>query len=101
MDHDRAVLLTVRSHILQFKALGQLEIKLNGSALPGTSDAVYQMEVDLRAVERSVSLVDHVRKAQLIQRSLQSGGSHLPVLIASHGILGTGGQLHMVLETKQ
>ena len=101
VNHDWAVLLSVRSHILQLKPLGQLEVQLNRSALPGTSDAVHQMEVNLRAVEGSVSLVDDIGKTQLVQSSLKGRGRHLPVLVASHGILGTGGQLHMVLEAEQ
>ena len=91
VDHDRAVLLAVCSHVLQFKTLGQLEVQLNGSALPGTANAVYQMEINLRAIERAVALIYYIRHTQLVQSVSKACCSHLPVLITSHGILGTGG----------
>ena len=51
----------VSTHVLCLKPLGQLEVQLDGAALPGSADGILQMEVDLRAVEGAVSLVDHVR----------------------------------------
>ena len=40
VDHDRAMLLAVSSNVLQFKTLRQLEVELDRTALPGTSDRV-------------------------------------------------------------
>ena len=65
VNHDRAMLLAVRAGVLELEALGQLHIELNGAALPGTADGVCQMEVELRAVERAVALVDNVVLADL------------------------------------
>ena len=65
VDHDRAVLLAVRAGVFQLKALGQLHVELDRAALPGTAEAVRQMEVELRAVERAVALVDDVGLAHL------------------------------------
>ena len=63
VDHDRAMLLAVSSNVLQFETLRQLEVKLDRTALPGTSDTVYQMEVDLRSVERTVAFVYYIKEA--------------------------------------
>ena len=37
VDHDRTMFLAVSSDVLQLKALRQLEVKLNGTALPGSA----------------------------------------------------------------
>ena len=73
VDHDRTMLLAVCSDVLQFKTLRQLEVKLNGTALPGSSQMQsYQMEVDLRTVECAVALVYYIRQTQLIQSALEA-----------------------------
>ena len=65
MDHDGAVLLVVRAHVLQLEALGELGVELDGAALPGAAQGVGQVEVQLGAVEGAVALVDHVGLAHL------------------------------------
>ena len=62
VNHNRAVFLAVRADIFRFKALRQLEVELNGAALPGAPERIFQMEVDFRAVESTVTLVDHIGK---------------------------------------
>src|SRR5699024_11069643 len=66
VDHDRSVLLSVCSCILQFKPQRQLEVKLDGSALPGSSDGVFQMEINLWSVESSVSFVYNIGQPQIV-----------------------------------
>ena len=100
MDHDRALLLAVLGGILQVEVQRHLEVQLDGAALPGASDAVLEVEVDLRAVERAVALVDGVVQTQLLQRALQAVGRGLPVLVGAHGVLRAGGQLDEVLEAE-
>ena len=101
VDHNGSVLLAVRPDILQFKPLGQLEIQLDGAALPGSADAVHQMEVDLGAIESAVPFVDHIRQLHFFQRFPQGVCRHLPVLVASHGIFRPGGQFHMIFKPEQ
>ena len=100
MDHDRAVLLAVRSHVFRLKALRKLEVELNGSALPGSSQGIRQMEVDLGSVERAVAFIDHIILSGLIQRLTQGLRRQFPILIASHAVFGSGGQLHMIREAE-
>src|SRR5699024_9760429 len=90
----------VRSHIFRLKTLRQLEVELDGSALPGSSKGIRQMEVDLRAIERAIAFIDHIIPAGLIQCLAQCLRSQLPVLIASHAVLRSGGQLHMIRESE-
>ena len=101
VNHDGAVLLAVRAGVFQVKPQRQLEIQLDGTALPGSSQGILQMEVDLGTVESAISLVDDVGKSQVVQGAPQGVGGHLPVLVASHAVLRAGGQLHMVFEAEQ
>ena len=66
VDHDRSVFLTVCADILKLKTLRKLEVKLDRTALPCSADRIYQMEVDLRAVESTVAFIDHIVKSKVI-----------------------------------
>lgn len=101
VNHDRTVLLAVRADILEIKALGHLHIELDRAALPGTAEAVLQMEVDLRTVERAVALVDDIGLAELVERGDETVGRDRPLLIRADVILRHSGQLHVVLEAKE
>ena len=70
VDHDRSVLLTVSSDVLEFETLRKLEVKLDRTALPCSADRIYQMEVDLRAIECAVAFVDHIVESKVIKRTL-------------------------------
>ena len=100
MDHDRTLTASVLGDILQAEVERHLEVQLNRAALPGASEAVAQMEVNLRAVERAVALVDDIRHLQLLQRLNQAVGRCLPVLVAAHAVLRTGGQLDEILKSE-
>ena len=101
MDHDGAVLLAISADILKVKALGHLHIQLDRAALPGAAEAVFQMEVDLRAVERTVALVDDIGLAKLVERGDEAVCRNLPLLVRADVILRHGGQLHVVLEAEE
>ena len=100
MDHDRAVLFAVRAGVLQLKALGKLHVELDRAALPGTAEAVGQMEIELRAVERAVALVDDVALAHLGHGGLERFGGEIPVLHIAHVILGHRGDLDLVAQAE-
>lgn len=57
MNHDRAMLCAVCTHIFEFKSFGKLEIKLNCAALPCSAKAIFKMEIKLRAVKCAVALI--------------------------------------------
>ncbi len=62
VDHDRTMFLAVSTNIFTIKTERKLEIKLDSTTLPGSSDGVLKMEVNLRSVERSVSLIYYIIK---------------------------------------
>ena len=100
MDHDGAVLLVVRAHVLQLKALGELGVELDGAALPGAAQGVGQVEVQLGAVEGTVALVDHVGLAHLGDGLFQDVLVVLPLLHGADVILRHGGQLDLIVQAK-
>ena len=54
--------------VLQLEPLRQVEIELNGRALPDPPDRVLELDVDLGPVERASALVDAVRDALAVER---------------------------------
>ena len=63
VDDDRPVLGVVGADVFQVEALRRLVIELDRRALPLPADRVGDVEVDLRAVERAVALVERRRAA--------------------------------------
>ena len=59
------------------------------------------MEVDLRAVESAVAFIDDIVKSHVVQGAAKTFCRHLPVLVASHAVLRTGGQFYMIFKSKQ
>ena len=70
VDHHRTVFFTVLAGVGQVEPLGHLEVELDGAALPGASDRVLEVEVDLRPVEGAVPFVDDIFLAVLDRKSV-------------------------------
>ena len=100
VNHNWTMLLAILTDISQIKLLWQLHIQLNGTALPGTTNRILQMEVDFWTIERTITLVDNIVQSTMIQGILQAIGSQLPHFIGTHGVLRTGGQLSMISQAK-
>ena len=100
VQHDGALLGAVGVHVLQVKVERHLEVELHGAALPGTAERVLQVEVDLGAVEGAVALVDLVVHVQLLQSGAQALLGACPVLVRTHGVIGAGGKLNVILKAK-
>ena len=64
MQHDGAMFRTVFADKFRVQPVGQVEIGLEGAALPFAAYSVGQLEVQLRAIERAVTFVDLVGQAQ-------------------------------------
>ena len=81
VDHDGAVLLAVCAGVFQLEPLGHLHIQLDGAALPGASQGVGQMEVQLGAVEGAVALVDDKVLAHVADGLFQRFRGEIPGLL--------------------
>ena len=79
MQHDRALLGAIGIDVFQIEVLRHLEIELARATLPGASERILQVEVDLRAVEGTIALVELVIHAQLRKRCLQASLGCLPI----------------------
>ena len=55
MDHDRVLLLPLLVNVAQVEPHRQLEVQLDGGALVLPLECVLQSDVDLRAVEGSIT----------------------------------------------
>ena len=78
VEHDGPVFRSVVSDVTHVEFLGHLKVELDRPALPGASDAVLQMIVDLGAVKRAVPGVEPVGGSRLLQRLLQLVFGELP-----------------------
>ena len=100
VDHNGAMLCAVRTGVLKLKPFGKLHIELYGAALPGSAEAVRNMEIELRAVECAVTLIDDVLLAELGDSFLEGLGRAVPGLDLADMILGHGGELDLIFEAE-
>ena len=100
VNHDWLLLGAIGVNVLKLEVVRQLEVKLDGTALPRTAEAVGQMEVNLRTVESAIALVDHVLNAHRLKCVTKALFSALPILIRTHGILWACRKLNAVWEAK-
>ena len=94
MDHDRArdrVVLPGR--VGEVESLRQREVDLDRRELPVAPDRIGEMEVDLRAVERSFALRNIVRIPPSIERAPQGVGGVGPHLLVADRLPRLGRQL--------
>ena len=59
------------------------------------------MEVDLRSVESTVTLIDYIVHSQCIQCFSERFCSQIPVFIASHAVFRSCRKFYMIFEAKQ
>jgi hypothetical protein len=101
VKHDGPVFLAIRADVIGIQPLGQVEIGLEGAALPFTPDRVGQLEVELGAVERAFARVDLVVVADRQDRLFQRAFGLVPDLVGAHAHLGPGRQLDVeAFETR-
>ena len=101
MEHPGALLGVVLGAVGEPEALGHVEVHLHGGALPGAADGVLHLDVDLRAVERAVALVDVVGQAVALACFLERVCGMLPHVVGADGLLGTRGDLGLVFEPER
>ena len=100
MDHDRTVFLAIFADVSHVEAFRHEHIELDGTALPGTADGVFQVEVQFRAVECAVAFVDDVRDVAFFDDIMQGLGSQFPDFVGAHGVFRTSGQFDVVFQAE-
>ncbi len=87
MQHDRRFSAVILRNIARIETLGHVRIVLQGAALPGTSQAVEQRKLDLRAVERALTRQILPRQTGCVQRTRQRSFGAIPERIVSDTLL--------------
>ena len=101
VQHHWNVLLVVLTHIFSTKALRQVEVHLDGTALPITAEGILQGEFKLRAVEGAFARVQDVVEASKLGGFFESGFSLVPDFVGTHAAFRTGRELyHDIVETE-
>ena len=100
MDHDRTVFLAIFADVSHVETFRHEHIELDGTALPGTADGVFQVEVQFRAVEGAVAFVDDVRDVAFFDDIMQGLGSQFPDFVGAHGVFRTSGQFDVVFQAE-
>ncbi|EKD61350.1 MAG: hypothetical protein ACD_54C00275G0001 [uncultured bacterium] len=97
MQHHRAVFRAVFADKFRIQPVRQVEIGLEGAALPFAANRVGQFEIELRAVERAIALVDLVGQFQPLNRGFQRVFGLVPHLVRAHAHIRAGGKLDVKL----
>ena len=91
VNHDRRLEGAIRCNVLEVKVQRQLEVQLNGAHLPFASQAVPHLEVDLRAIEGTVALIDLIIPLAilLVEDALERSLRLIPDLNVAHEVIRT------------
>src|SRR5215210_4941524 len=101
VDHHRPVLGVVGAGVGELEALRHRVVELDRAELPRAADRVGHVQVDLRAVERSVAGVDLELEALRAQRALERRLGAVPHLVGADPVVGPGGELQPRLEAER
>ena len=101
MQHPRTLFGVVLRAVRQTETFGHVEVDLNRGALPRTADGGLHLDVDLRAIESTVALVDVVGKIVAGARFLERVRGMIPHVVRSDRLLRTRGNLRCVLEAER
>jgi hypothetical protein len=88
-DEDR-VLGVVRPHEREPEPGRHLLVELDRPKLPGPSERVRHVQVDLGPVERPFTLADDVGNPVALQRRMDLGLGEVPLLVAAELVVGAG-----------
>ncbi|MNI77413.1 hypothetical protein D3C73_1337040 [compost metagenome] len=70
MNNDRSMFEAVLANVGEVKLLRHLKIELNGSALPASFQCIEYVKIYFWSVKCTVSFVDTILDAQMIQHIL-------------------------------
>ena len=91
MDHNRAVELIVCTLISEVETLGEVVVNLDGTELPAAAESVLDHKVELRTIERSLTILDYGVQTLLLGCLNDCALCLLPILIRADVLLGVVG----------
>ena len=80
MDHEGPVLLSILGDEAEIEPLRQVEVELDGCALPLSANGVLYLNVDLRSVESPTAFIQLIAEAHLVESRAQCLRRPVPVL---------------------
>src|SRR5690554_2502507 len=95
MEHHRGLACAVLVDELGTQATRQVEVQLQGTALPDAVEAVAQGEFDLGAVEGALAGLQLPLQAGGVKRRLEARLGAIPHLGLAEEVIGTGGELEL------
>jgi len=95
--HDRTMLFAVRPDVIHVESLRQVEINLDGAALPFPADSVFYLDVYFRSVEDALARINGIGDAHIIKRILQRPRRQFPSLVGADRMFRPGGKVHRPL----
>ena len=101
MDDDGRLLRVLAIGVGELEPAGQLEVELDGGALPLSAERIDDVEVDLGAVEGAVAVIDDEGDVVGVERPLERGLGLVPECRLAHEVGGTGGELHAELQVEE
>jgi hypothetical protein len=99
MNHDRPMRRVVLAGIRELEALRRIVVQLDRPELPGPSDAVRDVEVDLRPIERPVTFFQLVRAPRRLQRRPNAASARSQP-VAADPLLRARGELERAVSPK-
>ena len=90
VNHNGTMLFAVGTRVFKIKSLGKLEVKLNSTALPGSAERIFNVEVKLRTVERTVALIYGIFLTDAFDCVGKRFCGFVPFLFCAHMVLGHG-----------
>src|SRR5690606_26459441 len=97
MDHHRTAAPVLVVHVLEFEALGLLEVELHRAELPRAPQRVPNTEIDLRTVKGTIARVDLVLEALFLEGGFERSFGPVPGRYFTEKALGTGTDLDLDL----
>src|SRR5499425_378129 len=93
VDHHRALGLTVGVDVLAVEPVGQVQVDLDRGELPGTSQGIVHVDVDLGSVEGSVARVEGIGEPVGLQGLVERLLHLVPLLVGAQPLGRARGEL--------
>src|SRR4030042_1447525 len=93
----RPVFLPVPADVVDVKPLGEVEVHLDGAALPFASNGVFDLDVNLGPVKNALTRINGILYLVGLQRVSQRFRREVPVSIRAHRLLRSRGEIDVPL----
>ncbi len=101
MQHDRILATVVFRNVLGTQTDRQIEVQLQGAALPYPTETILEGELDFRTVERALARLQVVRQTSAVECGSQRRFGTVPKLVGAYTLFRASGQFEFdILETE-